>query len=171
MIISVVMPKRNLYPWSVLSNRLQRSSLFVFVHPCLFRYCGHGWLISINWLPCHVPTHSHAGQIHTLHCPFYPPATLCRSSNRQKKKKSLIASSNTVYLNEMPSAFYVRLFVSWPSFFHDCLCVFDCVCAYVPKWLLSRALFLYSLGNRKLGNKWMLDWLPLHRPPKCLRGK
>lgn len=165
------MPKINLYPWSVLSNRLQRSSLFVFVHPCLFRYCGHGWLISINWLLCHVPTHSHAGQIHTLHCPFYLPATLCRSSNRQKK--SLISSSNTVYLNEMPSAFYVYLFVlaQFLSWLLVCVRLCVCVCAYVPKWLLSRALFLHSLGNRKLGNKWMLDWLPLHRPPKCLRGK
>lgn len=164
------MPKINLYPWSVLSNRLQRSSLFVFVHPCLFRYCGHGWFISINWLLCHVPTHSHAGQIHTLHCPFYLPATLCRSSNRQKKKPYLILKHCLLKWNAL-SLLCVFVCLGPVSFMTACVCSIVCVCAYVPKWLLSRALFLHSLGNRKLGNKWMLDWLPLHRPPKCLRGK
>lgn len=76
--------------------------------------------------PTHMPAKSTHSTAPFIHLPLYV-------DHQIDKKKSLIASSNTVYLNEMPSAFYVRLFVSWPSFFHDCLCVFDCVCAYVPK--------------------------------------
>lgn len=75
--------------------------------------------------PTHMPAKSTHSTAPFIHLPL--------SVDHQIDKKSLILSSNTVYLNEMPSAFYVHLFVSWPSFFHDCLCVSDCVCAYVPK--------------------------------------
>lgn len=56
-------------------------TLFIFVHPCLFRYCGHGSLPCTTSPLWHVPTCSHAGQLHPILLPFYPPATLCSSSN------------------------------------------------------------------------------------------
>lgn len=56
--------------------------------PCLFLYihvCSG--IVAMGSLPCatsplwHVPTCSHAGQLHPTLLPFYSPATLCSSSN------------------------------------------------------------------------------------------
>lgn len=94
-------------------------ALFIFVHPCLFRYCGHGslpWTTSPLW---RVPACSHAGQLHPIPLPFYPPATLCSSSNTKKESLPFIRMlSMEKGKCPKPCACFVSVSVLL-SFFHD----------------------------------------------------
>lgn len=111
------------------------ACLFVFVHPCWFRHGGHGSgpftassVACANLLTCRPSPPATC-------CPFYPPATLCSSSKRERKKPYLILKH---YLAKWNAPSFVRacVCVCWPSFFYDCLfvcvclslCVYVCVC-------------------------------------------
>ncbi len=134
-------------PQPVPSNRLQRSSLFVFVHPCLFRYCGNGsYPYTASSAACANPLTCRPSPP-TPTAPLYPPATLCSTS--KTGKKSLILSSNSVYINEMPPALHVHVCECVLAQFLDCLCVCQSDCSLEPRFTVPQVI-----GNLETNGCW-----------------
>lgn len=134
-------------------------ALFIFIRPCLFRYRSHGSLpfAASLW---HVPTCSHAGQLHAILLPFCPPATLCSSSNTKKSAAFLWTLSVEREKCPKPCACFVSASVLL-SFFHDA-CVMMRAC---------RRCILIPLLHDNPGDRKEMRWEPDRGTADCFRPR